>query len=158
MKWSTDLQRRFGFTQNEIRVILVLSLSLLAGTVIKWLRTSDGVPGVIRPVFDYARADSEFSARSHSAPDEPAAPAEQRTGRSHKRTLSLPPSSVDINAATKQQLILLPGIGESFAERIILYREEHGPFRSVDDLRSIRGIGPGIIAKIRPYVRVGRVH
>jgi competence ComEA-like helix-hairpin-helix protein len=158
MKRIAGLQQRFGFTESEIRVIVFLVLSLLAGTAIRWLRASDGRT-TAPPAFDYARIDSEFAARSRIPPpdDPPSRAARQhRTPALQKQTLA--PGSIDINSATKEELILLPGIGEAFAERIILYRDDHGPFAAVDGLRAVRGIGPATLAKIRPFVTAGTPH
>ena len=63
-------------------------------------------------------------------------------------------AAVDINQADTQTLIELPGIGEKTAERINDYRIEHGPFKSVDELLNVKGIGPKVLEKIRPLVRV----
>jgi len=52
------------------------------------------------------------------------------------------PVPIDINRATLDDLITLPGIGPALAQRIIDYRIEHGPFRSVEELESVSGIGP----------------
>lgn len=49
---------------------------------------------------------------------------------------------IDINRATSDDLISLPGIGPALAQRIIDYRNEHGPFRSVEELERVSGIGP----------------
>ena len=49
---------------------------------------------------------------------------------------------IDINRATLDDLITLPGIGPALAQRIIDYRREHGPFRSVEELERVSGIGP----------------
>ena len=49
---------------------------------------------------------------------------------------------IDINRATLDDLITLPGIGPALAQRIIDYRIEHGPFRSVEELEYVNGIGP----------------
>ena len=48
---------------------------------------------------------------------------------------------MNLNTATKEQLMVINGIGESFADRIIEYRESHGGFQSVEELRNISGIG-----------------
>ena len=49
---------------------------------------------------------------------------------------------------------LLPGIGEKRAQDIVAYREEHGPFETVDELDNVSGIGPGILEGLREYVSV----
>lgn len=59
---------------------------------------------------------------------------------------------VDINTAAVHDLILLPGIGEKTAERIILDREENGPYQCVNDLTRIRGIGAKKVAALQDYV------
>lgn len=62
---------------------------------------------------------------------------------------------VNINTATAEELQALPGIGKTRAEAIVAYREEHGPFTYVEDLRGVNGIGEGILAKITNYITVG---
>ena len=61
---------------------------------------------------------------------------------------------VDINTATAEQLEALPGVGPSTASAILASRQEHGRFRSVDELLEVRGIGEAKLAEIRPKVRV----
>jgi competence protein ComEA len=65
-----------------------------------------------------------------------------------------PPAVLDLNAATADQLDALPGIGPATAQAIVQYRTEHGRFRSVDGLLSVRGIGPSKLAAIRSRLRV----
>jgi competence protein ComEA len=60
---------------------------------------------------------------------------------------------VDLNNATEQQLEALPGVGPATAQAIIRQREAH-PFASVDDLLTVRGIGPAKLETLRPHVRV----
>jgi competence protein ComEA len=60
---------------------------------------------------------------------------------------------IDINTATLIELTDLPGIGPALSERIIAYREEHGPFAAVDGLLHVRGIGEKVLEGLKPYAR-----
>jgi competence ComEA-like helix-hairpin-helix protein len=64
---------------------------------------------------------------------------------------TLPPTYVNVNAATPAELELLPGIGPALASRIIASREAEGPFTSVDDLQRVKGIGPKTVENLRAY-------
>lgn len=64
------------------------------------------------------------------------------------------PVKVNINTAGAEELQTLTGIGPVLAERIIAYREEHGPFRSVEDLLEVKGIGEATLEKLRDDVTV----
>ncbi len=61
---------------------------------------------------------------------------------------------VNINTATKEQLMTLPGIGESKAEAIIKYREKNGPFQNVQDITKIPGIKEGVYNNIKDHIVV----
>jgi len=62
---------------------------------------------------------------------------------------------LDINQASAEDFAKLPGIGPKLAARIVAFRQKHGPFRRVEDLLAIRGIGHKKWKKIRPYLGVG---
>ena len=64
-------------------------------------------------------------------------------------------AAINVNTAPVAELISLPGIGPKKAQAIILYREAHGPFQTVDDLIQVKGIGPKTLEKLRPLVTVG---
>jgi competence protein ComEA len=59
---------------------------------------------------------------------------------------------VSLSSATAEQLDTLPGVGPATAQKIIAYRQQHGAFRSVDELDAISGIGPSRIANLRGLV------
>ncbi len=61
---------------------------------------------------------------------------------------------VNINTASVNELMTLPGIGEAKAEAIISYREEHGAFSDVEELKNIPGIKEGIFAQIKEQIKV----
>jgi len=61
---------------------------------------------------------------------------------------------VDINSASMEELDRLPGIGPTYAQRIIEYRTIHGPFQNVEELTKVKGIGSATLEKIRDLVCV----
>ncbi len=70
-------------------------------------------------------------------------------------TTGTEPAPIDLNQARQYELEALPGIGPELARRIISYRQQHGRFRSVRELRQVSGIGPKRYAAICELVTVG---
>ena len=62
---------------------------------------------------------------------------------------------MDLNALGLEQLMELPGIGQTLAQRILDYKEENGPFASVDELLNVKGIGESRLEQLREYLTVG---
>jgi competence protein ComEA len=56
-----------------------------------------------------------------------------------------PPPRVDVNVATAQELERLPRVGPALAKRIVEWRDRHGPFSNLEELRHVRGIGPSTV-------------
>ena len=94
-----------------------------------------------------------------AAPDQPdaaggeAAPSGGETAPSGGETA--PPGSpgFDINRATAAEWDELPGIGPSKAQAIVEDRERNGPFRSIDDLARVKGIGPKLLERLREAIK-----
>ena len=61
---------------------------------------------------------------------------------------------ININKATKEELDTLPGIGESTAQKIIKYREEHGSFKNIEELKEVKGIGDAKYEEIKDLVDI----
>lgn len=61
---------------------------------------------------------------------------------------------VDVNEAGRAELIQLPGIGNALAQRIEEHRQQRGPFRNLEEMRQVPGIGPTTLERLRPWVRV----
>jgi len=72
----------------------------------------------------------------------------------HVRATPHATAALDLNAATAADLESLPGIGPVLAARIVAHREEHGRFERPDDLLEVEGIGPRLLARLRPLVHV----
>jgi competence protein ComEA len=62
---------------------------------------------------------------------------------------------VNINTAGPDELETLPLIGSTIAGRIIEYRTQHGPFRRIEDLTEVAGIGESALERLRPLITVG---
>lgn len=62
---------------------------------------------------------------------------------------------ININTASSFELETLPGIGPTTAGKIITYREENGPFLSIEDIINVSGIGPGTYERIKDLITVG---
>ncbi len=61
---------------------------------------------------------------------------------------------IDLNEADRATLLQIPGVGDKMAERIISYREAHGPFHSLQQLLEIQGIGSATLERLRPWIEV----
>lgn len=64
-------------------------------------------------------------------------------------------AALDLNTATVAELDALPGVGPGRAQAIVNYRTQSGPFRAVDDLLKVKGIGDKTLAELKPLVEVG---
>lgn len=68
-----------------------------------------------------------------------------------------PEKPININTATSEELQQVPEIGPATAAKILQMRKSYGVFKSVDDLKAIKGIGPKRLEKMRKYLTVGKV-
>jgi comEA protein len=71
-----------------------------------------------------------------------------------KKEAALEGKTININTATKNELISLPGIGDTMAERIIIYRNDHNGFKKTEDIMKVKGIGKKKYEKLKKYITV----
>ncbi|MDW8327435.1 MAG: ComEA family DNA-binding protein [Anaerolineales bacterium] len=86
-----------------------------------------------------------------TAATETPAPVPSRSGPS----LPVAGAKININTATLAELDTLPRIGPALAQRIIDYRNANGPFRRIEDIQNVRGIGPATFERIKDLITVG---
>ena len=128
-----------ALTKTERKVILFLSAAFLLGAALRLFQeTFPAVPRV-----DYAASDSIFAALSEKPVDETV--AEDDTAAS---------TVVNINTASTQDLMALPGIGAVMAERIVAYRTSSGSFTMVEELGKVKGIGKRKLEQLLPLITV----
>ena len=114
-------------TKTEI-FILALTAAFLGTVGLTYVRETAAAPG------------TDYTVTAQHAAMEPGEPEPE------SKVL------VNINTAGAGELEALEGIGPALAQRIVEYREEHGPFRSVDELLEVKGIGEAKLEKFRDSV------
>jgi competence protein ComEA len=65
-----------------------------------------------------------------------------------------PHKTVNINQAASAELMRLPRVGAKLADRIVAHRAQHGPFRRVEDLMEVKGVGEKFFTTLKPYLAV----
>jgi competence protein ComEA len=157
------VSRKIGFTETESRIILFILCAFLVGMVVLHFKETAGDKNLLQ--FDYDRQDKLFyegvpaeeSADSIKIKDK----TKKITGKefSNSRVKKINESVGDVkiinlNKATREQLITLPGIGLKTANTIIDFRLRNGNFKSVNDLTKVKGIGKAKLEKVKKYVYV----
>ena len=61
---------------------------------------------------------------------------------------------ININTASKEELMTLPGIGEAKAMAILTYRQQNGPFSSIEEVKQVEGIKEAVFSKIKVYIEI----
>lgn len=102
----------------------------------------------VRPRLEVGSRDSAGLAATASVP---AGGKEVRASRGRKAPVT---GAVNVNRAGRDELMKLPGVGPVLADHILADRETRGPFRTVDDLKRVKGIKDKVLEKLLPYVTV----
>ena len=145
----------FYLTKTEKRALLIVSAVIISGILIEWFRPHQ----INTKIYDYSLQDSLFKALSARPAVSPGNELESTKITSHPNTKKttkfvLRNKSINLNSAPKDELIKLPRIGPKMAERIIEYRKIHGPFKSIESLKKVKGIGEKTLLKLTPYITV----
>lgn len=137
MLWLYRLQQRLSITRHEGLAVVTLTLLFLTGLTVRHVQQQQVPP---------LSADT-LVARTN--PGTPGGAAEENAEPS-----PTPENPLNVNAASPTALEALPGIGPTYADRIVQYRSTQRPFQRVEELRRVNGIGPKTLADLRPLVRV----
>lgn len=84
--------------------------------------------------------------------------ATTQSSSERKTKASSEPVLIDVNAASAAELEQLPRVGPALAQRMVAWRERHGPFAGPEDLRHVRGIGPSTVRLLLPRVTFSGRH
>ncbi len=161
-KWLAKFQAWTHASKQEITAVATLLGLTTAAAVIGYYRTAsdaqtrqywltqlDSLAQLPIASIDPDAEDQPVS----NTPQDSTDTATERHARHDKRKQP-PTQPIDINTASKHELMRLPGIGEVMASRIVAARKER-PFSKPDDLLRVPGIGKKKFEQIRPYIRTG---
>ena len=166
-QWLYQLQHRLSITRREGLAILSLLALFLGGLTVRYVQMHHMSPPARAPVAAGVIAAGESvpgpgavavpdSVRAAASEEESAAESAAGVSAASAASAADPEGDdrIDLNAATASDLEALSGIGPALAGRIVAHRARR-PFRSVDDLTQVRGIGDKTLARIRDQVTVG---
>jgi len=123
--------------QSLKKIMLAMGTLMVAG-----MMTMAAAPAGSTP-----QSGEQAQAASAKAPKKAKAPKASKADR-----LKTSGKSININTASAEDLTALPRIGAKVALRIVEYRAAHKGFKSVDELRNVKGVGPKLLDGIKPYV------
>ncbi len=132
-----------ALTGTERKVVWFLTATLAVGAGLRLYRAT--FPDA--PAFEYRSSDSTFAALSDRANEAAIAPTPETAD-----------ARIDLNTADRTTLMTLPGIGSVLADRIVQYRTDHGPFRSIEDLSAVKGISRRKLQQLSPYLTLDYAH
>jgi comEA protein len=128
----------FGLTKAENKALIIIVITLTSAAILQ----------LFRPVqekaftYDYSASDSLFQANVY----------EKRINKQTVSVIDSISSIININTASSQELEKLPGIGKTIAQRIIVYRNTFGFFKSYNDLRKVKGLGIKKIDRLKKKI------
>lgn len=132
----------FNFTRQEQITILFLAFALIVGGVVTLIKRH-------HPHFAHELVLEEFTE-----------PLERDTISDGENYQGQPPpenfweEKVDINKATIEDFMHLPGIGPKTAEAIVAHRKEHGTFQKLEELIQVKGIGEKTLERLKPFIKI----
>lgn len=141
-----------GLTKSESIVFWFLIIAFAFGIIVKLLYGD--VVRVGASEYDYSVFDKEFEKRSAEIEKFVSNKGDTLSKNFDEKDAGLVASTfkVNINTATKEELMKIPGVGLKTAELIIKHRETYGKFERIEDIMNVKGIGQKKFEKMKNYL------
>jgi comEA protein len=142
----------FGFTPDEKKAVIFLTVAFVAGTaILAFKKSHPGFAPGLKSVIAGLPAPRDSGAAQGLLTGDTLGAEETLSKQSQKY---FPVQKININQASQQALEKLPNIGPAMARRIIDYRAAKGGFKKTDELRKVKGIGPKRLSQLMEHVTV----
>lgn len=161
---AIHFHQKLGLSSTEFKLVSFVVISFIFGLVLNQFFGISNKTKLLE--FDYSVQDSLFFSNVSETEDDSQVYKSDVVSKEEvldfnsskfknvsKKVLPAE-KSININSATKQELIQLPGIGEKTAEAIIQFREKNGKFRKLQDLKKVKGIGDKKFENIIKYIYI----
>lgn len=138
---------RLGISPGQILIMILLFVALISGIA---LNQHEGTVG--EKLLSRSDQESFSELKVKVAEIESLWYAGRKSGSDTEQFFN--GSKININQATEEELILLPGIGPALAKRIFDFRNTNGWFPGIEDLKKVKGIGEKKLNTLKPYITV----
>ena len=139
------------FTQKERFVFQFLIISVAIGLSVGTIRKTYFKPDFSKKIENEI---AEFKSLSFDIDESKLNYTQENLSKSDDIKPKISVKSININTALKKDLLRLPKIGPITAERIIQYRDVFGPFKSIEGLLNIKGIGPKTLDQLKQFIQI----
>ena len=139
------------FTQKERFVFQFLIISVAIGLSVGTIRKTYFKPDFPKKIENEI---AEFKSLSFDIDESKLNYTQENLSKSDDIKPKISVKSININTALKKDLLRLPKIGPITAERIIQYRDVFGPFKSIEGLLNIKGIGPKTLDQLKQFIQI----
>ena len=139
------------FTQKEHFVFQFLIISVAIGLSVGTIRKTYFKPDFPKKIENEI---AEFKSLSFDIDESKLNDTQENLSKSDDIKPKISVKSININTALKKDLLRLPKIGSITAERIIQYRDVFGPFKSIEGLLNIKGIGPKTLDQLKQFIQI----
>jgi len=149
-----NLKNALGITQSQLVVSAILLSGLLVGVIVKYSTQSGNTNSdILRTVLAEQLLHNSSELKKSITGSDTKGNVLFASEEKQNKKKNIPDAPIDINTASKLELMKIPGIGDKTADKIIEYRKTT-PFEKKEDIQKIKGIGPKKFERMKEYITV----